>query len=854
LTIFTAAALVQMAADDPSDIVGITTGESEYWFFDQGGAGYFSWDNGATAATPPASGWFAVTLDQLDSFVFVQADPVSDFIAVTDENPANSGFLYFPMVLGPASVPPAPGPTIGIVATDASKNEGNSGSTPFTFTLTRSGITNGTNSVTWTVSGGQGPSANAADFVGGTFPTGIVTFGPNETTKVITVNVQGDTVFEPNENFVVSLSNPTNGATIDPAHPNAQGLIVNDDAPPPSVLSIAAVSASKAEGNSGATPFTFTVTRSGGTTGTSTADWSVGPATSGGSFSQANGSDFVGGGFPTGTVTFAPGQTSQTVTVNVQGDTLYEPNENFVVKLSNPVSATIDPNGGSASGVILNDDTAPTGAVVFISPLNAVRAEGPVSTLDFTFTVTRLVPAAIGAATVNWQVTAGANDPIDAAQFFGGTFPSGSITFASDQFPIAPVGFGVGIQSQVITIPVQGGIDFQSGGVPEQFIVTLSGSSTRGAGYTIDSQDGSASGSILDYAQPPAINDFNGDGKSDIFWRDPTSGTDVAWMMNGSTVTGMQTLYNVPAGFSVAGMGDFTGDGATDILWRNPTTGADQVWLMGGGNITASAPINSLPSAWTVADIADFNGDGDDDILLRNSSNGANFIWTMNGDQISGGNEIYNVPTSWAIAGVGKFFGGTQTDILLRQASTGTNFIWQMNGTNVVGGSLLDNADASWSIAGLGDFNGDGTTDVLMRQASSGTNLIWTIQNGAVAGSTVLPNAPSDWSVAAVADFNHDGTEDVLMRNATTGTNLLWTMQNGQVSQSTVLNNLPANWSVAEIGDFNGDGTPDVLWHDSTGGANLVWTMSSSGSIMSSLAINTVPTSFAAVNNGHLTG
>src|SRR5579883_170219 len=352
---------------------------------------------------------------------------------------------------------------------------------------------------------------------------------------------------------------------------------------------------------------------------------------------------------------------------------------------------------------------------------------------------------------------------------------------------------------------------------------------------------------------PRAASDFNGDGKSDIFWRDPTNGTDIAWTMNGSTVSGTQTLYNVPAGFSVAGMGDFTGNGTTDILWRNPTTGADQVWLMGGGSITASAAINSLPNTWTVADTADFNGDGKDDILLRNSSTGANFIWTMNGDQISGGNEIYNVPSSWTIAGVGRFFGGTQTDFLLRQTSTGTNYIWEMSGTNIVGGSLLDNADSSWSVAGLGDFNGDGTTDILMRQASSGTNLIWSIQNGAVASSTVLPNAPSSWTVAAVADFNGDGTADILMRNATTGTNLLWTMQNGQVSQSTMLNNLASNWSVAEVGDFNGDGTPDVLWHDNTSGANLVWTMSN-GTIASSAPVNTLPTSFAAVNNGHLTG
>lgn len=58
----------------------------------------------------------------------------------------------------------------------------------------------------------------------------------------------------------------------------------------------------------------------------------------------------------TGTVTFAPGETSKSITVTVVGDTAYEPDETFTVALSNPVNATIAT--GSATGTIQNDDPA----------------------------------------------------------------------------------------------------------------------------------------------------------------------------------------------------------------------------------------------------------------------------------------------------------------------------------------------------------------------------------------------------------------------------------------------------------------------------------------------------------------
>jgi ELWxxDGT repeat protein len=104
-------------------------------------------------------------------------------------------------------------PTLAIAATSANQTEGNSGSKAFTFTVTRAVNTTGSNNVNWAVTGSGSNPANATDFVGGVLPSGVVSFTTGEISKVITVDVQGDTTVEPNENFTVTLSNATNGAT-----------------------------------------------------------------------------------------------------------------------------------------------------------------------------------------------------------------------------------------------------------------------------------------------------------------------------------------------------------------------------------------------------------------------------------------------------------------------------------------------------------------------------------------------------------------------------------------------------------------------------------------------------------------
>jgi Ca2+-binding RTX toxin-like protein len=119
-------------------------------------------------------------------------------------------------------------------------------------------------------------------------------------------------------------------------------------------LSISASNAVRLEGQSGSTPFTFTVTRRGDLSVTSSVRWGV--FSSGGASTQAaRADDFVGGVLPSGTLSFAAGQSTRSISVPVAGDTTVEDDESFVVTLTNPSGAVISTT--SATGWIQNDDS-----------------------------------------------------------------------------------------------------------------------------------------------------------------------------------------------------------------------------------------------------------------------------------------------------------------------------------------------------------------------------------------------------------------------------------------------------------------------------------------------------------------
>jgi hypothetical protein len=105
-------------------------------------------------------------------------------------------------------------------------------------------------------------------------------------------------------------------------------------------------SISRPEGNSGVTPFTFTVSLSDTAIDTVTVGWATAPGTA------ATGSDFVGA---SGTLAFSPGTASKTITVSVAGDARREKSEAFYLRLLSPsANALIETAAGV--GTITNDD------------------------------------------------------------------------------------------------------------------------------------------------------------------------------------------------------------------------------------------------------------------------------------------------------------------------------------------------------------------------------------------------------------------------------------------------------------------------------------------------------------------
>src|SRR5256886_2435838 len=196
------------------------------------------------------------------------------------------------------------------------------GTTTYTFTVTKTGSTALSSSVNFTTQDGTATIADS-DYQ---LSTGTLNFAATDTTKTITVLVNGDTKFEADEAFTVHLSGES-GATISDA--DGTGTITNDDAAP--TLSIDDVTHN--EGNSGITTYTFTVTKTGSTALSSAVNFTTqdGTATIADGDYQLN----------SGTLNFAASDTTKTITVLVNGDTRDEPNETFFVNLSNPTNATL---------------------------------------------------------------------------------------------------------------------------------------------------------------------------------------------------------------------------------------------------------------------------------------------------------------------------------------------------------------------------------------------------------------------------------------------------------------------------------------------------------------------------------
>jgi hypothetical protein len=235
---------------------------------------------------------------------------------------------------------------------DAGVTEGNSGTISANFTVSLSAASGQTVTVNYATA--DGTATAGPDYQSG---SGTLTFNAGETSKPVTVLINGDTAFETDETFLVNLTVPTN-ATI--ADNQGLGTIVNDDAQPPAnAVQFAVSTASVNETLNATTKVDLVVTRSGDTTGTATVDY----ASADGTASER--SDYLAA---LGTLRFAAGETAKSISVFIVDDVYGESAESFSVTLSNAV------------GVGLG---APATVTVTIDSNESVNGQNPVKDGSF---------------------------------------------------------------------------------------------------------------------------------------------------------------------------------------------------------------------------------------------------------------------------------------------------------------------------------------------------------------------------------------------------------------------------------------------------------------------------------------
>jgi hypothetical protein len=374
--------------------------------------------------------------------------------------------------------------TVAFSVANASGNEGNAtagtaNANALQFIVSRDRSTaSATASVQFATSIRSGlDTASSNDFVA---KSGTVTFPAGVLTATISIDSVNDAIFENNETFTLTLSNPTvsDGQTVQGRLNNsiATGTILNDDS---TSFSIAASGAEEGTPPQAGNPMTFTVTRNGASAVSQSVSYATELKGTGESFASAD--DFTS---VSGSLIFAPGETTKTFTVNTLADSVVETDEVFTAKISSPTNgATINgsTNGtASADGTIEDDENT---AIYSIAANSATEG----SAITFTITRSKLVD-------VNQNVS------FYTALLSGDTATSGDfVGVANNATPtgLQTVTFGTGEFTKTITVATNQDTLYEGN---ETFTVVLyalqdvgGGRQTKISGFT-----GTAKGTIVD--------------------------------------------------------------------------------------------------------------------------------------------------------------------------------------------------------------------------------------------------------------------------------------------------------------------------------------------------------------------
>lgn len=306
---------------------------------------------------------------------------------------------------------------------------------------------------------------------------------------------------------------------------------------------------------------------------------------------------------------------------------------------------------------------------------------------------------------------------------------------------------------------------------------------------------------IGDNSELPVRADVDGDGRADIVWRNASNvrGWNFLWTMNGEEVLLSRPINVVQGEDWQLNLGDFDGDGKSDLFWRNPDLlgGYNRIFLMDGFDIV-SRPVHArLDNEFDIKVIGDLNGDEKDDIVWRNSTTNQLAIWFMDGvGKVSRWSDGLGNLT---LEGTGDFNGDRIKELILREGNELK--VWSLieGGSNFEESTLSSVAPADWKLAGTGDLDGDGTEDLIWRNVRDGRNSVYYMENGTVREQKLLPQVGTAWSLAKVEDFNGDGKVDFLWRNETLGgRNIVHLMDGTNRIAAGVVKTVGGTWFMAD--------------------------------------------------------